>query len=93
MLYVEGRGVAKGLAPAALWMERACTGNDAIGCRLYGAMLIDGAGVAQDEKRGRQLIGKACASGDAAACQLGESRGWILRGDAGAVDAGGGGAP
>jgi hypothetical protein len=68
--YLEGRGVAKSLSAASVWLERACMPDDAVGCRLLGLQRIQGAGVTRDIERGKQLLARACEAKDDEACRL-----------------------
>ena len=64
-----GDGVPAGTAAAAVWLEKACAHNDAVGCRVLGDLLRDGKGVTKDEARAAVLRKHACELGDTAACE------------------------
>ena len=68
--YLEGKGVAKSPAAAALWLERACMPDDPVGCRLLGMMKLQGLGLPRDLERGKQMLARACGAKDDEACRL-----------------------
>jgi TPR repeat protein len=69
-MYIEGQGLPKSSAAAAVWLERACVADEPVACRLLGVMLVQGVGVAQNLERGKQLLARACNAKDDEACRL-----------------------
>jgi TPR repeat protein len=81
--YLEGKGLPRSAAAAAVWLERACQPDDPVACRLLGVMATQGAGVPKDVERGKQLLTRACDAKDDEACRL-----LKLANDPAAADAG-----
>ena len=52
-----------------MWLDRACKGEDVIGCRLLGMMKVDGVGVAPDREEGTRLLKHACDKKDTEGCK------------------------
>jgi len=67
--YLEGKGLAKSTAAAAVWLERACMPDDPVGCRLLGLMKLQGLGMPRDIERGKQMLARACTAKDDEACR------------------------
>jgi uncharacterized protein len=70
IMYLDGKGLPKSTAAAAVWLERACLPDDPVACRLLGEMVIQGVGVSRDIERGQQLLGRACDARDEEACRV-----------------------
>jgi TPR repeat protein len=69
VVYLEGKGLARSTAAAALWLERACMPDDPVACRLLGLMKLHGTGVPRDIERAKQLLTRACNAKDDEACR------------------------
>ncbi len=59
LAYVDGRGLPKSNAAAAVWLQKACDGNDAQACLLMATL---------DPSKAATLNAKACKLGAQAAC-------------------------
>ena len=71
--YLEGRGLPRGSAPAAVWLDLACTHGDGPACRVLAGLVATGAGVAKDEAKAKALMEQACKQGDPSACTGGSA--------------------
>lgn len=67
-MFEYAHGVAKSLAAAARFYERACDLHWSAGCYNLGLMYERGAGLDQDRAKAAELYDVACAAGANEAC-------------------------
>jgi TPR repeat protein len=68
LMYRQGRGVARDVAKAWTFLQKACAGGDGLGCAELGQLYLADDGLRRDASRAAELAALACDAGDGHGC-------------------------